>query len=56
MYKNYFSEYSMTSTISRKPTCLKKVMGFWPIAWQSPMLALMTSVNGLFTPYIDGVS
>lgn len=30
-------------------------MGFWPIAWQSPMLALMTSVNGLFTPYIDGV-
>lgn len=29
-------------------------MGFWPIAWQSPMLALMTSVNGFFIPYIDG--
>ncbi len=44
----------MICTISHKHTCLKKVIGFWPIAWQSPMLALMTSVNGFFIPYIDG--
>ncbi len=43
----------MICTISHKHTCLKKVMGFWPIAWQSPMLVLMTSVNGFFIPYID---
>lgn len=54
MYKNYCSGYNMICTIFHKHTCLKKVIGFWPIAWQSPMLALMTSVNGFFIPYIDG--
>lgn len=32
-------------------TCLKKVMGCCPMAWASPMLALMTSSKGFFTPY-----
>lgn len=31
-------------------TCLKKVIGCCPIACASPMLALMTSANGFFTP------
>lgn len=33
-------------------TCRKKVIGCWPIAWASPMLALMTSANGFFIPCI----
>lgn len=36
------------------PTCLKKVMGFWPMAWQSPIFALITSVKGFFTPCMRG--
>lgn len=31
-------------------TCLRKVIGCWPMAWASPMLARMTSVNGFLIP------
>lgn len=31
-------------------TCLMNVIGFCPIAWQSPMLAFNTSLKGFFTP------
>lgn len=31
-------------------TCLRNVIGCCPIAWASPMLALMTSVKGFFPP------
>lgn len=31
-------------------TCRRKVMGCWPMAWASPMLARMTSVNGFLIP------
>lgn len=37
-----------------KYTCLKNVIGFCPMAWASPILALMTSVNGLLPPYKRG--
>ena len=33
-------------------TCLRNVIGFCPHAWQSPMLARITCVNGFFTPCI----
>lgn len=32
-------------------TCRKKVMGCWPMACASPMLALMTSAKGFFIPW-----
>ena len=31
-------------------TCRRKVIGCWPMAWASPMLARMTSVNGFLIP------
>ena len=31
-------------------TCLRNVIGFWPTAWQSPMLALITLENGFLAP------
>lgn len=31
-------------------TCRRKVIGCWPMAWASPMLARMTSVNGFLMP------
>lgn len=31
-------------------TSRRKVIYGWPMAWQSPMLARMTSLNGFFTP------
>lgn len=30
-----------------------KVIGCWPMAWESPILAFITSVKGCFTPYRD---
>lgn len=35
---------------SLEQTCRKKVIGCWPMACASPILALMTSANGFFTP------
>lgn len=35
-------------------TWRRKVMGFCPMAWASPMLARMTSVKGFFTPWAGG--
>ena len=32
-------------------TCLRNVIGRCPMAWASPMLALITSVKGFFTPW-----
>ncbi len=37
--------------LARELTCLRNVIGFWPMAWQSPMLARITWVNGFFTPW-----
>lgn len=37
-------------TPSPELTCLRNVIGRCPIAWASPMLALMTSVKGFFPP------
>lgn len=34
-------------------TCRRKVIGCWPMAWASPMLARMTSVNGFLIPCAD---
>lgn len=34
-------------------TCLRNVIGFWPMAWASPMFALMTSVKGFLAPWKD---
>ena len=35
----------------RAITCLMKVMGLFPMAWASPMLALITDLNGFWTPF-----
>lgn len=32
-------------------TCLKNVIGFCPMAWASPILALMTSLKGFLAPW-----
>lgn len=42
---------SMSPAFVSFPTCLRNVMGFWPMAWASPMLALMTSSKGFLTPF-----
>ncbi len=39
-----------SKTVQSGPTCRRNVIGFWPMAWASPMLALMTSVKGFLTP------
>lgn len=38
------------SPVDGQLTCRRKVMGCWPMAWASPMLARMTSVNGFLIP------
>lgn len=38
-----------SGNVTRARTCLINVIGTWPMAWQSPMLALITSLNGLDT-------
>ena len=52
----FFFKHKHSSNLRREnvkscPTCLKNVIGFWPMAWASPMLALMTSVKGFLTPW-----
>lgn len=42
VYKLYKKEYNLT--------CLMNVIGFCPIAWQSPIFALSTSLKGFSTP------
>ena len=37
-------------------TCRRNVIGFWPMAWASPMFALMTSLNGFLTPWKRGAN
>ena len=48
---NIRAQTTQGQTVESRPTCLKNVIGFWPMAWASPMLALMTSVKGFLTPW-----
>lgn len=44
-------EITGSSTFHNSLTCLKNVIGFCPMAWASPMFALITSVKGLLAPW-----
>ena len=40
----------INQSINPSLTCLMKVMGLFPMAWASPMFALITLGKGFFTP------
>lgn len=46
----WFPAVPVASVPEGQLTCRRKVIGCWPMAWASPMLARMTSVNGFLIP------
>jgi len=49
-YSNQAIKTNISHMHNPELTCLINVIGFCPIAWQSPILALITSVKGFLAP------